>query len=296
MMIKNWRLQASVVWALVLVPICVCPAPKAHSVCVSLCVSDGSIPVRPGPVPPSRVALCSARARGSIFLALSPLCLSPRRARPSSSSLPRISVRGRGTPLPAAAPPASSCRAGRVGRVLLDLLAARRSPCLSFPLLVGSCCAATTASCLLVRRRSSPPAARSPWCSCPILSAASALSPCPSSPVASQCRIALRLWLSALVQSSWLASRALLVLSRSRLCPLWSPRGGSVACASSLAGAGALVFCGLRCGCLGTFRFNFRANPQACGPLSDGLQREAPSRTPAGVPRTRSYAGKLMPP
>ena len=153
-----------------------------------------------------------------------------------------------------------------------------------------------TASCLLVRRRSSPPAARSPWCSCPIPSAASALSPCPSSPIALQCRIALRLWLSALVQSSWLASRALLVLSRSRLCPLWSPRGGSVACASSLAGAGALVFCGLRCGCLGTFRFNFRANPQACGPLSDGLQPEAPSRTPAGVPRTRSYAGKLRPP
>ena len=64
----------------------------------------------------------------------------------------------------------------------------------------------------------------------------------------------------------------------------------------SLAGAGALVFCGLRCGRFASFRFNFRANPQACGPLSDGLQPEAPSRTPAGVPRTRSYAGKLMPP
>ena len=200
MVIKNWRLQASVAWALGLAPICVCPSPKARSVCVSLCVSDGSIPVRPGPVPPSRVALCSARARGSIFLALSPLCLSPRRARLPSSSLPRISVRGHDTPPPATASSASSCFTGRVGRVLLDPLAARRSPCLSFSILVGSCRAAA-ASPPPVRRRSSPPTSRSPWYSCPILSVASALSPCPSSPcpIASQCRIALRLWLSALV-------------------------------------------------------------------------------------------------
>ena len=200
MVIKNWRLQASVAWALGLAPICVCPSPKARSVCVSPCVSDGPIPVRPGPVPPSRVALCSARARGSIFLALSPLCLSPRRARLPSSSLPRISVRGHDTPPPATASSASSCFTGRVGRVLLDPLAARRSPCLSFSLLVGSCRAAA-ASPPPVRRRSSPPTSRSPWYSCPILSVASALSPCPSSPcpIASQCRIALRLWLSALV-------------------------------------------------------------------------------------------------
>mmetsp|Transcript_13204 Transcript_13204/g.42191 ORF Transcript_13204/g.42191 Transcript_13204/m.42191 type:complete len:211 (-) Transcript_13204:469-1101(-) len=37
-MLWCWRLRASVVWALVLVPISVCPAPKARSVCVSLCV------------------------------------------------------------------------------------------------------------------------------------------------------------------------------------------------------------------------------------------------------------------
>eukprot|EP00315_Gephyrocapsa_oceanica_P010588 CAMPEP_0185284130 /NCGR_PEP_ID=MMETSP1363-20130426/890_1 /TAXON_ID=38817 /ORGANISM="Gephyrocapsa oceanica, Strain RCC1303" /LENGTH=61 /DNA_ID=CAMNT_0027879819 /DNA_START=367 /DNA_END=552 /DNA_ORIENTATION=- len=60
------------------------------------------------------------------------------------------------------APSASSSCMGRVGRVLLDLLASRRSPCLSFPIPVGSCRAAA-ASPPLVRRRSSPPTSRSPW-------------------------------------------------------------------------------------------------------------------------------------